>query len=205
MVKVLLICAHVMVATAAGAPNRIGWTNQNIGDATAPGSATYNKQTKIWTVRGDGHDIHDLADGFHYVFQALDGDGAIIAKVDDLSASDPWAKAGVMIRETLDADSERANVTCSTQNGVRFHTRQTTGALGRSDTPVITPEQTALRAPVWVKLERKGDQFFASYATKKEGSTPGLDAHGPESTNDSHASNRLRRFGCDQSCDWDPV
>jgi tetratricopeptide (TPR) repeat protein len=153
-------------------PGTIGWENRNIGDATAQGGAIYNRQTKTWTVRGDGHDIHDSADGFHYVFQLLDGDGAIIARVDELSGSHPWAKAGVMIRETLDAGSTRANVTCSSQNGVRFHTRQATGAPGGTDTPVITPEQTAVRAPAWVKLERRGDQFFASYATKKEGKTP---------------------------------
>jgi hypothetical protein len=50
-------------------------------------------------------------------------------------------------------------------NGVRFQARLSLGASATSDTPVATSEQIAVRTPAWVKVERKGDQFFGYYAT----------------------------------------
>jgi len=168
MAMVLWICAHPMAATAAGTPEITGWAHQNIGDATARGNATCNRQARMWVVSGDGHDIYDSADGLHSVFQPLDGDGAVVARIDGLTAANAWAKS-VMIRETLEAGSRWAYVLYAGPNGIRFQARVVTGAAAVSDTPVIRPEQVAVRAPLWVKLERKGDQFYGYYTKKEDG------------------------------------
>jgi hypothetical protein len=73
--------------------------------------------------------------------------------------TDLWAKAGVMIRDTLDPASKFAMVIMAPGNGCRFQLRRITGGAHESDTLVTT--LAAVRAPHWVKLERTGDVFKA--------------------------------------------
>ncbi len=66
-----------------------------------------------------------------------------------------------MMRTNLDPGARFAMV--YVWSGVSFQARPSFYAF--SDDYVATPEQNALRAPVWLKLERKGDQFSAFYST----------------------------------------
>ena len=50
-------------------------------------------------------------------------------------------------------------------NGVHFQARTVTGGNAISDTAVSTTEQTVLKAPVWIKLDRSGNTFNGSYST----------------------------------------
>ncbi|MHC4439548.1 MAG: LamG-like jellyroll fold domain-containing protein [Planctomycetota bacterium] len=61
-----------------------------------------------YTMTGAGEDIWEQSDEFHYAFKSLSGTGSIVAKVESIDNTHNWAKAGVMIRETLDADSRHA-------------------------------------------------------------------------------------------------
>jgi len=73
-----------------------------------------------YTMTAAGADIWNDVDQFHYAFKTLTGAGSIVAKVLSVDNTDPWAKAGVMIRETLDADSKFAAVYITPGNGCRF-------------------------------------------------------------------------------------
>jgi hypothetical protein len=84
--------------------------------------------------------------------------------------TDDWAKAGVMIRETLDAGSKFAavyimptNTDGTATNGSRFQARTNTDADATSDSGVATAEQTAIIAPYWIKLERDMGGNFRGY------------------------------------------
>jgi regulation of enolase protein 1 (concanavalin A-like superfamily) len=112
-----------------------------------------------------GTDIYGTADQCRFAYKSLTGNGTIIAKVESIDNSDPWAKGGVMIRESLDAGSRFAIVFASPGNGVRFQARAITDTGATSDTAVATAEQIALRAPVWVKVERSGSTFNGYYST----------------------------------------
>ena len=103
---------------------------------------------------GVGTDIFNTADQGRFVYKELAGDGWISARVDSLVDTDPWAKAGVMIRRSTDAGASYAYVSLSGDNGVRFQARTVVGASATSDTAVATTEQKALVEPVWVKVER---------------------------------------------------
>ena len=50
---------------------------------------------------GGGADIWDTSDQFQFVYQPLQGDVEVIARVASLQYADAWSKAGVMIRESL--------------------------------------------------------------------------------------------------------
>ena len=112
-----------------------------------------------FTIGAGGADIYGTADQFRYVFKPLSGDGTIIAKVISVSNSDPWAKAGVMIRETLAANSTFAAVYIAPGNGCRYQARLTTGGGATSDTAVT--QLAHIRAPHWIKMERIGSTFNA--------------------------------------------
>ncbi|MBL7146927.1 MAG: LamG domain-containing protein [Phycisphaerae bacterium] len=110
-----------------------------------------------YTMTASGEDIWANADEFHFAFKQVTGASAIIAKVESLDNTDPFAKGGVMIRDTLDADSPYVGVFITPENGVRFQYRSTTGG--------ITDRyfEEGLTAPQWVKLERTAGGLVRAY------------------------------------------
>ncbi len=73
-------------------------------------------------------DIWGTADEFRFAYKQLSGNGSIIARVENIAHTDDWAKAGVMIRESLAAGSTHAMLVVSPASGLAFHRRPTTGA-----------------------------------------------------------------------------
>ena len=142
--------ARKMAAAAAAAPS--SWSNADIGAVNAAGSFTFDGST--FTVKGSGADVYGTADAFQFVYQTLTGDGSITARVVSQSNTDVWAKAGVMLRETLGAGSTNAFVPLTPANGVVFQGRRTTG--GSSTTFNYGP---IVAAPYWVRLVRSGNTF----------------------------------------------
>jgi len=119
-----------------------------------------------YTITATGADIWNDADEFHYAYKTLTGPGSIIARVESVEDTDPWAKAGVMIRETLAAGSKFAAVYITPGNGCRFQARSDTAINATSDTSVATAEQMAIVAPYWIKLERDvSGNFRGSYSS----------------------------------------
>jgi hypothetical protein len=57
-----------------------------------------------YTMTGSGTDIEGTADEFHFAYKTLTGVGSIQAQVLSVDNTHVWAKAGVMIRETLEHD-----------------------------------------------------------------------------------------------------
>ncbi len=128
----------------------------SVGSFTEAPAGTY-------TITATGADIWGQADQFHYAFKTLTGVGTIEAQVLSVDNTDPWAKAGVMIRETLDAGSKFAAVYITPGNGCRFQARTDTNVAATSDTAVVTAEQTAIKTPYWVKLDRDFAGNFRGY------------------------------------------
>ncbi|UCF14659.1 MAG: LamG domain-containing protein, partial [Phycisphaerales bacterium] len=81
-----------------------------------------------FTMTGSGADIWGTSDEFHFAYKTLTGPGTIVARVNSIQNTHNWAKAGVMIRETLDADSKYSFALVSAASGV--------AAQGRTDTAI---------------------------------------------------------------------
>jgi hypothetical protein len=145
------------------------WTEEGVGELSLwfrgyPGSTgSFTEGPLGYTMTAEGADIWNQADEFHYAFKTLTGAGSIEAQVLSVENTDAWAKAGVMIRETLEPGSKFAAVLITPGNGCRFQARLTTDAGATSDTSVVTNEQTAITAPYWVKLERTVSGSFRGY------------------------------------------
>lgn len=126
-------------------------------------------------MNGMGTDIYGTADEGRFVWKQLTGDGSIVARVDSLTNTNAWAKAGVMIRESLDPSSSWAYSLMSSTNGAHFQARVMALGESTSDTSMTLPaQQTALRVPAWVKLERKGSAFHAYYSVDGVTWTPNV-------------------------------
>jgi hypothetical protein len=138
----------------AGLPSP--WATSNIGSVDAVGSATAASGT--FTVNGSGADIWNTSDEFRYVYQAASGNCTVVARVTGVQNTDGWAKAGVMIRESLNPGSEHASVFITPSNGVAFQYRATTGG---SSANINT---TGIAAPYWVRIVRSSNTFTASYS-----------------------------------------
>ncbi len=129
------------------------WRDQDIGDVGAAGSAAYGNGA--FTVQGSGADIWGYQDAFHFVYQPLNGNGAIVARVSSLQNTDPWAKAGVMIRQSADPGSPQAMMVMTPSNGTAFQYRVNLNGLSYS----VGGPNTSATAPYWVKLVRSGTTF----------------------------------------------
>jgi len=97
---------------------------------------------------GSGADIWDEADEFHFAYRTLTGAGSIVARVLSVDNTNNWAKAGVMIRQSLEPGSVHATMVVTPAQGVSFQRRNFTNDVS-SDTTTDGPE-----APYWVKIER---------------------------------------------------
>lgn len=123
------------------------------------GDATVDEATGTYTITGSGADIWGTSDQFHYGYMKLSGDGEIVARVvSNGTGSNLWAKGGVMIRETLAADSKHAlmALTGGDGGGIAFQSRQQAGGSSTSYHGDLTAAP-----PYWVKLTRQGNMITA--------------------------------------------
>jgi hypothetical protein len=129
------------------------WLTTNIGSVSQTGSVSYSNGA--YTVTGAGSDIWGTSDNFRFVYQTLSGDGEIKARVSSATGPSTWSKIGVMIRESLNANSANAMmlITPTTSNGFSFQLRASTGAS--SSQTLSGPLNAAPNN--WVRLVRSGN------------------------------------------------
>ncbi len=134
------------------------WLSADIGNPQIAGRSTYSSGT--FTITAAGSDIWGTSDQLHFVYRPITGDVEIIARVASITTqAHRWSKAGVMIRESLTAQSRHAMMIGSAAAGYAFQRRaQTAGSSDSTGGPADAP-------PGWVRLVRKGDLFSAYYAT----------------------------------------
>jgi hypothetical protein len=133
------------------------WNTSDIGAVAAVGGANYNNNNITngsFTVIGSGVNIGDGADEFRYVYQLASGDCSIVARVASVQNTDNQAKAGVMIRETLNSNATHASTLVTPGKGVMFAYRSSTGGSTSTSSSNGT-------APYWVRVDRVGNVFHS--------------------------------------------
>jgi len=163
----------------------------HFGSFTEGPSGTY-------TMTDRGADTWDSIDQFHFGYKTLTGPGTIVARIDGITNTDPWAKAGVMIRETLDTGSKHTFVFVTPGNGVAFQ--------GRADTNGTTfnTNQAGITAPHWVRLEWDGQGNFTaahSYDGATWQSVAGADPRSISMNPDINIGLALLSHNTDETCE----
>lgn len=141
--------------TVTGLP--LPWTSTDIGTGMLAGSATYNAGT--FTQAGSGV-IGGKSDKFRFTYQTLNGDGEIIARISALQNTGTSSRVGVMIRESLAANSKQIFAGMTGSNAYRWSRRTSTGGnTSNSNYGTGTVPNT------WVRLVRAGNTFTAYKST----------------------------------------
>lgn len=129
---------------------------QDIGNLAVPGFTQFNAATGTYTLTASGHDIFFENDEFHFTKVMLNGNGEIRARVRSFGNVNPWAKAGVMIRENLTAGSRHGMMFITppgAENGFGMVARYTAGASTEyNQGPAMNPAPNN-----WVRLVRVGN------------------------------------------------
>jgi len=138
------------------------WLNTDVGAVDWTGSANYNGGQ--FTITGSGRGIPDSAYDsgldyfqFVYVYVPSTTSGYIQARIASVQNTSASAKAGVMIRQNLYADSAYAMADVQSTAGIEFNTRTSNGANASATTVSGT-------APEWIRLARTNNTFTAYYS-----------------------------------------
>ncbi len=116
-----------------------------------------------YTINASGADIWGTADQFHFAYKEItSGNATIIARIDSLENTDPYAKAGVMIRDTLEPGARNGGLFVTPEHGTRFQQRVTTDAVYQT-TLYVNDVNDPTWAPNWVKLERASGGLVRAY------------------------------------------
>jgi len=132
----------------------------------APQSVAVAEAAGKITLAGDGTDIWNNSDEFTFAYKTLNGDGSMTARVVSIGpGANTWAKAGVMVRDSLNGGSTFANMVMTANsdgaagNGASFQYRLAAdGGCANTDSAAV------VKPPYWVKIERMGDNIGGSYS-----------------------------------------
>lgn len=124
------------------------WQSSDIGKPQTAGSHREEESAQVLTGAGD---IFGKTDSFHFVHQPFEGDGVMVARIS--KAPGGRAKAGLMFRSSLSADSAHVFSAVFGTGVSLLETRPATGA----ETTATFGQTGAF----WLALGRKGDTFTA--------------------------------------------
>ncbi len=110
------------------------------------------------TLGGAGKGITGTADEFRYAYKQLTGDGSIIARVAGITSTNASARAGVIIRGSLEPSARYAGVLVTSGGSVLFQRRSSDAGS------TTTTTQAGAAAPRWVKLTRSGNTLTAQHS-----------------------------------------
>jgi regulation of enolase protein 1 (concanavalin A-like superfamily) len=142
--------------SSSGSSTTGAWTSADVGSPQLAGSTSPYQDGLALTAGGS--DIWGASDQFRFAYRQMSGDGSIIALVRGLSAADAWTKAGVMIRESLSANSRHAFMMVSGTQGAGFQRRTSTGGAS------VHTSAPATGMPFWVRLQRSGSTITGFYS-----------------------------------------
>ncbi|CAN5488126.1 hypothetical protein BH23BAC4_BH23BAC4_12440 [soil metagenome] len=131
------------------------WASTDIGPVAVAGEATY--ADGVYTVRGAG-DVWGDSDALHFVYRSLPSEGTLTTRLVSVDGQNSWAKAGLMIRESLSRESRHGFLLGTPSEGVHLQWREAPAAMMQS-APGPSPE-----GPVWLRIVRSGDAV-AGYAS----------------------------------------
>jgi len=148
------------VADASPAP-KYTFTSSDIGSPSPAGKTTVVTAGQAYDMSAAGTRIGGTSDQFRFVYTAITGDFDIKVRIAAFSATDAWAKAGLMVRSSLSDNSPMFAAFAQASSG-------DDGVVTRAK-PGANAAQTTAGSPkypnAWLRIRRVGDTFTAYYGT----------------------------------------
>ncbi|MFI6492050.1 ABC transporter permease subunit [Streptomyces sp. NPDC050564] len=154
-----------------------GWTLSTVGAvliiclvsllATAPAGESHPNGSSALPTGPDGEAVND---DFFFLHQQVRGDGSLTVSVssltgvvstgpaDNRAGVAPWAKAGIIVKDSLDQGSAYAAMMVTGAHGVRMQYNYTHDRAGRTGT-------ASQDSPRWLRLRRSGDTLTGYQST----------------------------------------
>jgi len=141
----------------------------DIGSAVVPGSASYDRAAKQYTINSAGYNVWYTRDEFRYLWKKMSGDVSLAA---DIAYPDPSGygdrKAVLVIRQNLDDDSKEAIVALHGAGMVHLAQRPEKDVRvkdleyrigGRGRPGGANPDSLVTAVPKRIGIEKHGDEF----------------------------------------------
>lgn len=147
---------------------------QDIGEPEHRGSTV--EVPGGYDIVAGGKDIWGKADQFHFAYTEARGDFEVTVRLEALSSADLYTKAGIMTRQSVEADSAHSFFQVFPDNsprnknngGYEFQYRETAGggsaAIYPDDYTTEPPSFPVQYPNTWLKLQRSGNTFHAFYS-----------------------------------------
>lgn len=152
-----------------------GFSSLDVGSPRLAGSA--ERADTGWNISAGGKDVWEKSDQFHFVCKEISGDFDIAVRVKNFKPADLYSKAGLMVRETLDAGSRNVFFVVFSDNEPRNNNlgayelqfRSVAGGDSQAIYPAVRPpappEFPAAYPNSWQRVQRQGDRFTAHVST----------------------------------------
>ncbi|MEI8213414.1 MAG: hypothetical protein WCI02_14805 [Planctomycetota bacterium] len=152
----------------------LGFDHCDIGTPKISGSARLVESG--WDVVAGGVDIWETGDQFHFVFKAMTGDFDVAVRVASFTPAHLYSKAGLMIRETLTAESAHLMLVVFADDQPRNNNlgayemqfRAKDGVQCQAIYPAVLPpappEFPASYPNTWLRVARR-DNLFTAYGS----------------------------------------
>jgi hypothetical protein len=147
------VAANIIAADSQKQFLAVSYTFADVGAPAIAGSSS--GAGNGFDMTSGGTNIAGASDQFSFNYRLLATDFDVKVRVASLALSDTWAKAGLMARENLNANSRyAASIATPSVSGSFFQSRSVAGAVATSSGsfPVNYPY-------TWLRLKRTGDVF----------------------------------------------
>jgi len=159
-----IVDAPVVVPTAVIPTEPVELTeNVDVGDVSVPGEATYDEFRDVWSVVGNGRDIWNDIDEFHFVYGETSDPVRIEGRLDRLEGVHEYSKAGLMVRDELDDDAAFAFVGATSEYGSETLWRERTAGEAASE-----QFEEPYDAFQWYRIDAIDGEVTLSFSTDGE-------------------------------------
>lgn len=169
----LLLLSAGMLSAKNNAVSLHKFKQTDIGNPTVAGSSTIKDNSLI--IIGGGADVWGTKDEFRYSFIEQKGDFIFTARIESLSPTHLYTKAGLMAREDLTDNCRHIFFQVFPDNSARnknnggyeFQYRSVKGEEMKAIYPARaqgTPEFPVNYPNTWIRLQRSGDVFTGYYS-----------------------------------------
>jgi len=150
----------------------------DVGTVLHPGSSTFDASRKTYTLRGSGENMWSTQDAFQFAWKKVSGDVELTADVGFPNTSgNPHKKAGLVFRQSLDADSVYVDIALHGNGLLALQFRDEKDGATREIKSYLSPRdqnappRSPVMPPLHLRLTRRGDYLYMSVGAPDKGLT----------------------------------
>lgn len=147
------LAQNTIAANSIATFRRGEWLICDVGPTKV--TSNFSQQGEDFVVLSNGYDIGDTSDACTFIHKNGEGNLSLFAKITDFTAAETGAKAGVMVRESIEASSPFIALVVSHAGELLMVRRSKEGSNAS-----VTSLTEAIDMPVYVKIERNDGKFY---------------------------------------------